>query len=299
MLVVAAITNWNGAEVLEDCVRSLLEQELPNEVDIRVLVVDNGSVDGSDRRAAAMDERVALIRNDKNEGVPFAFNQCLDYAVAVDSDYLLITNNDTIVESHGIANALREIEKLGDKVVIGPTLLEMRSKDLVQSAGSRLLRCPTRVAHVNSGRSVGELGPDTMECDYTGIFVIRTKEIGPTRFKEQYFAYWEDVDYCHRLRNEGYRIAISPGFLIWHYGSFTAGKISGFGEYYGTRNRILFTVGELEPRDIVSTMEYVLIDHGLDILRRAIAGKDDRTKITIFVRAVIDGTLGRAGKRYR
>lgn len=298
MRVVAAIVNWNGAEVIAGCVRSLLDQELPGGMEIRVLVVDNGSIDDSDRLAAAMSDRVVLLHNAKNEGVPFAFNQCLEYALEVDSDYLLITNNDTVVDPHGLANAIMEIERMGDRVVIGPTLLDMGRKDVIQSAGSLLLRGPTRGKHLNPGRSLGDLGPDVMACDYTGIFVLRTKEIGQIRFNEHFFAYWEDVDYCYRLRQAGYRIAISPRFLIWHYGSFTAGKISGFGEYYSTRNKILFTVEEMGTKDVLSTLGYLLLDQGLDTLKRSLSTRKERNRFAIFVRAFIDGTLGRAGKRF-
>jgi GT2 family glycosyltransferase len=114
--VTVCIVNWNGREVLRDCLRSLAR---PQGVRLEVVVVDNGSSDGSADMVAAEFPRVRLIRNGDNRGFSRANNQA---AARARGRYLFFLNNDTVVPRMTLRRLLEYVRAHPDVGMVGPRL---------------------------------------------------------------------------------------------------------------------------------------------------------------------------------
>jgi GT2 family glycosyltransferase len=293
MKIAVCILNYNGAEVIGDCIRSIIIQELPKNVLMTIVVIDNGSKDDSIHIINSIRNDIVIISNSENKGVPYGFNQCLDYAMINGFDYVFVTNNDVIIDKIGIAKGLDALERLGPKIIITPIILEITSPNTVQNFGMVLKRYPSRGEGIDYGKNINEIGLDIIQCDYSGIFLMRTVEINNERFREGLFAYWEDVDWCLRMKKMGYRVFAVKSFKLWHHGSYTIGRISGFYAYYATRNRIWFSKNEHGAINFVYTWMYILTFAILSIGVQMVKTNGNRKITKSYFKGIIDGTVAK------
>ena len=109
-LVQVQITNWNGIEYLDACLRSVLQTSYPN---VRVLFLDNGSTDGSVdfvRSTFGNESRLEVLGFDSNRGWPGANNTGFERAKESGADYVLTLNNDTVLAGEAIDTLVERAE---------------------------------------------------------------------------------------------------------------------------------------------------------------------------------------------
>jgi GT2 family glycosyltransferase len=214
------VPSWNGLEVLRECLRALAAQTVPCEI----VVVDNGSVDGTAEAVTAEFPGVVLMRADENLGFGRAVN--LGAARAA-GDVLLVVNNDAVCAPDF---AERLLEAFADPAVgmASAVLTQRPHPDRVDSAGVELdvtvgswdLGWNAPVASLGDREPVGPCG------GAAGYRATAWQDAGG--FDPALFAYWEDVDLALRLRRAGWRSAFVPTALALHRHGATLGAATPF-----------------------------------------------------------------------
>jgi len=221
------IVNWNRKELLKDCLRSLAGQVYR---DFEIIVVDNGSTDGS--------EKLATIRNEKNLGFSRAVNQGIRKAKG---QYIALLNNDAIVNKGWLIPLLLTAH-FDPHCMYASTVL--RPDGSIESAGCYLYPDGNGMCRRN------EHDPDPVFP--SGCAALYEKkmfdEIG--LFDEEMFAYNEDTDIGIRAQKAGWKCIYDPRAIVIHQGSSSTSKYSLKKLYWVERNRLRimrkhFTFGEI------------------------------------------------------
>jgi O-antigen biosynthesis protein len=211
-VVSVIIILYNRAELTLTCLRSLLaDQRIPFEV----ILVDNASTDRT-REMLSRIEGVRTILNKSNKGFGCAVNQA---AAIARGRYLLLLNNDTQVLGNSLEVASQYLDAHDDVGAVGGRIVLLDGT--LQEAGSVVYRDGSTAG---LGRGADPYAPAYMfrrDVDYcSGAFLMT-----PTRLfldkggfdKKYYPAYYEDVDYCVRLWQDGKRVVYDPGVTLLHY----------------------------------------------------------------------------------
>ena len=230
--------NYNGIAVTGAMIDSLRRHVT---TPLEIIVVDNGS---ERDEAAMLRERypdITVLRSDENRG--FAGGNNLGIRAAT-GDYLLLLNNDTEVTDdtlHYLCETLDTDPAIG---AVCPKIRFWEPPQAIQFAGYEPL---TRITLRNALIGFGE--PDDGSYDtphdtpyaHGAAMMVRraaVEKAGP--MPEEYFLYYEELDWSVRIREAGYRIAYDPRATVFHKESATTGRQSPLRSYYLTRNRLLF-----------------------------------------------------------
>lgn len=257
--VVASVLNWNNYEDTVDCIESLQDLSYDG---LGIVLVDNGSSDGSGERLAEAFPEVTALLNDENLGFSGGHNTTINYALERDADYVWMLNNDIVVPN-GVLKSLVEAAEEHDEV--GMVIPQVMVGDAIWFKFGRVSH---RSGHSSAGpiarflndlsrRRSGEADSRFLENDYVPfcatLFDMELfREVGT--LPEEYFLYNEDVDYCWRVTEAGYRILTDMELTVQHDASSSSGgALNPLINYYISRNRWL-----LARRMGVSPLWFVL-----------------------------------------
>lgn len=241
MKLVSLITlNLNQDAVTEALLNSLIEKNTyPN---IEVIVVDNASTINPVPRWEKQYPDMKFIRSEKNLGFTGGNNLGITYAKG---DYLFVINNDTEVTASLIEQLVSTLEKHPEIGVISPKINYFDKPDVLQYTGYTDMNYYTA-----RNQCLGQYEKDTGQYDYltgkTGyahgaaMLVKREAMEKAGVLSDNFFIYYEELDWCERIKKAGYEVWIDMQALLYHKESMTVGKQSAFKEYYMNRNRILF-----------------------------------------------------------
>lgn len=232
------ILNWNGKEDTIECLESLKHITYPN---YEILLVDNGSTDGSMECFRERYPEIEIIENGENLGFAEGNNVAIRRVVEKGTNYVLLLNNDTIVDSDFLTELVKVLENDTHIGIVGPTVYNYPRTDRIQSAGGKICWNKGKTLHLTNKDDIRL--DKTRDVDYIMGCSLLTKcelfkKIG--YLNKNYFAYWEETDWCVRAKKAGYRIVHVPASKIWHKGGSTSRKTSGFYEYQMTRNMFWF-----------------------------------------------------------
>lgn len=212
------IVNYNTRELILDCLRSIEEFLLKE--GIEVIVVDNGSSDGSLEAIRANFEWAKVIANRENEGFGKANNRGAKQA---SGDFLLFLNSDTLLTDERLAEIV-DFMRVNTKVgVAEPRLMlaDRKTEQLgVYGLEPSLFRLVTRQSKPKL-RWQGERDKKYALVDWvTGAAMFIRKEVFREigGFDSRFFMYFEDVDLCRQVREKGYKVAFCPISTIVHFG---------------------------------------------------------------------------------
>lgn len=265
--VAVIVVNWNGERFIRGCLRSLQAQD---EIDREIVVVDNGSTDGSAAVIADEFPGVRLILNSGNLGFATANNQALR---ATDSPYVALLNNDAEAEPGWLRSLLAAMES-GPRIgSCASLMLFAHNPAIVNSAGIALDRAGIAWDRLG-GRPASEASePEEIFGACAGAALYRREmldEVGA--FDDDFFAYLEDVDLAWRARLRGWRCLYVPTARVRHYHSGTAGEGSPFKNFLLGRNKIWTLIKNYPaPQLLYYLPAIVLLDLGsiqYSLLRR-------------------------------
>lgn len=238
------VPNWNGKDSLAACLDSLLSQSL----EARVIVVDNGSGDGSLELLDTYPD-VEVIRHDKNLGFTGGVNAGFRRAVELELDYVAAFNNDAVADKEWLERLVAVLDKQ-EAVGIATSKILTQDGKRIDSTGDYLT-----VWGLPYPRGRGESDLDKYDSE-TGIFsasggaslyrVKMLREIG--LFDDAFFAYYEDVDLSFRAQLAGWKVRYVPGAVAYHQIGATSGKLKGFATYQTMKNQPLVLYKNLPGR---------------------------------------------------
>lgn len=230
MTVRLIILNWNGRRWLERCLAAVAAQTYqPTEV----VVVDNGSTDGSVEYVRASWPKVIVVSLETNAGFAAGNNHGARGAA---TDALVFLNNDTEAEA-GWLESLVVAAQVPGRDVVTSRIVFLDRPDVVDSAGDGYLRCgggfkrghgQPAAAFTMSGEVFGACG---------AAFLMRRslfERLGG--FDESFFMVYEDVDLSYRARLAGARVWYAADAVVRHAGSASLGRASASAVFYGQRN---------------------------------------------------------------
>ncbi len=254
--VAIVILTWNQREVTLECLGSLEQMDYPDER-LEIIVVDNGSSDGTSEAIGDRFPAVTVIRNEENLGFAGGNNVGIRSALVSDASCIMLLNNDTVVDRPMLRTLVAVLESNADAGIVGPKMLYFDEPNIVWCAGNAI--------RWRTGDSV-RLGAETrdttrqvqpQEVDFItacGICLRREviEEIG--LLDPRFFIYYEETDWCMRARDAGWHIMYAPEARLWHKVSAAMGTASPATDYYMNRNVLLFLTKNLHGLAKVRSM---------------------------------------------
>jgi GT2 family glycosyltransferase len=236
------ILNWNSYQVTLDCLLSLRKMDYRN---FEVVLVDNGSVDGSPEKLLASAPEIRLIKNVTNLGFAGGCNVGMRDALRRGTDYLLLLNNDTIVAPDFLGQLVHVTESDEKIGAASPKILFFDRPDRLNYAGGehRRWRLFPRVFGL---RQLDDGRYDTIrEVSFlTGCaFLIKAEVVRKIGVLEEiYFHFYEDIEWSLRVLKAGYKTFYVPAAKIWHKEHYVTERNQGNGfiEFNLARANIIF-----------------------------------------------------------
>lgn len=238
------VLTCNGRELLRPCLQSLGEQTC---ADFETVVVDNGSSDGSLEMVAREFPAVRAIALPENRGFSMANNVALRDAMARGFEYILLLNNDTVVDPACVSELQSAIEADERIAAVCPKIYFVGQPDLFWYAGADFSLWTAHLIQRGWRRKdTGQFDNDSDVTVVTGCAVLlRTSVLRDVGFlDETLWAYLEDVEWSIRFRQHGYCLRLAPKARVWHHDGATWVRVLGGGsqakrQFYSTRNMIL------------------------------------------------------------
>ncbi|MDT3435565.1 glycosyltransferase family 2 protein [Haloarcula sp. 1CSR25-25] len=233
--VVAVVLNWNNYEDSSRCLESLIDQDYSN---LDIILVDNASTDGSGEQLNGDFFDITVIYTKENLGFAGGMNYGIRAAMEESPDYVWILNNDSILPKKTLEGLVPILEYDSDIGILSPRIQTENEELWFLQGAINWRKCDVdhQVPDNNSAESQlisNEYIPMCAALIRSEVF----EQIG--LLPEDYFMYYEDVDFCIKTRRKGYRLATSTTTTITHIGSASSGSdLSALPTYYNFRNRI-------------------------------------------------------------
>ena len=238
--LVSIITlNWNTPQVTADFLRSVKDNQTYK--NIEVIVVDNGSLENPTHLFESTFPGVKIILTGENLG--FAGGNNVGIAQAT-GDYLFIVNNDTEFTPGLIEELVKVFKNNPDAGMVSPKFHYFFHKGTIEYAGYNPVNVFTGRNGMIGCREKDKGQYNEMKVTHYahggGMMVSRDviEKVGP--LPENFFLYYEELDWSEQIKRKGFKIYYQPKGLIYHKESMSTGKSSTLKTYYLTRNRILF-----------------------------------------------------------
>lgn len=227
------IPNYNGKHFLEACLTAVFRQTIK---DLEVIVVDNGSTDGSLEYLAAFPQ-VRILSLDRNYGFCRAVNEGIK---AADSDYVILLNNDTEAEEN-FAEALLKAIKSDERLFsCSSKMICFHDRERMDDAGDYYCALGWAFGRGKGGEISRYDRSARIFASCAGAAIYRKKvleELG--YFDEKHFAYLEDIDIGYRARIHGYENRYTPEAVVYHVGSgFSGSAHNAFKVKLSSRNSV-------------------------------------------------------------
>ncbi len=272
--ITAVTVNYNTKKQTIEFLNSIKKINTPN-IELKKIVVDNGSVDifPSSQKGDAI-----LLRSEDNLGFTGGYNLGIKKALEDCADYVLVINNDTAVDRNFLVNLLKGFDKEKDTGLVVPKIYfaeghEFHKSRYKKSDSGKVLWYAgghvdwDNIKAIHRGLDEVDRGQfDRMQkiTFATGCAVLVKKEVFEKIgfFDDDYFLYYEDLDFSFRAKRAGFEIVYAPGAIVYHFNaSSTGGSGSGLHDYFLTRNQMLLGIKYAPLRS-----KLALVRQGLKLL---------------------------------
>ncbi|MBC8262927.1 MAG: glycosyltransferase family 2 protein [Anaerolineales bacterium] len=242
-MIYLIVLTWNQRGLTLECLESLAALNYPTN-QLQIVVVDNGSTDETTRAVRDNYPAVIVLENSENLGYAGGNNVGIRYALAQGADYICILNNDVTVAPDFLPPLLAAFQRHADLGIVTPLVAEMTNPQLVWALGAVVDWQTGTVRRLHAGESVSALRASTpFEVDIaSGAAMLAKREVFEHvgLLDEAFYLYFEETDWCLRVRQAGYRILAVPSLVVWHKVSATLGHTSPVIDYYMLRNHLRF-----------------------------------------------------------
>lgn len=222
--VAIILLNWNGFEFTKACIESLLQVKYR---DFKIILVDNGSVDGSLHKLSGLFPDVLFLESKENLGFTGGNNLGMNYALEKGFDYILLLNNDTVVDKGFLSPLVERLKNSPNCAAVQPLIYFLHDRGKLWNAGGRYLKWLAKSETLyNRFDSVQPYSTDWITGCAIMVKSSLIQQIG--LLDNTYFAYFEDVDWSLRMRKSGYELEVVPSSKIYHEaGASSKSKTTG------------------------------------------------------------------------
>ena len=241
MKIAVVILNWNGKHMLERFLPSVTAHTTGN---AEVIIADNGSTDDSIAFLKEHYPTLRIIAMDKNYGFAEGYNRALEQ---IEADYYVLLNDDVEVTPNWIDPVIAQMEKNPTTAICQPKLLMYDQRDTFEYAGGAGGFIDKYGYPFCRGRIFTTVEKDHHQYDDpceifwasgAAMFVRANvwKQLGG--LDGEFFAHMEEIDFCWRAKNAGYRVECCPQSVIYHVGGGTLPKSNPHKTYLNFRNNM-------------------------------------------------------------
>ncbi|GED82512.1 MULTISPECIES: glycosyltransferase family 2 protein [Latilactobacillus] len=242
MKIAILILNYNNYEDTKECIERLTKLSIDNS---RIIVIDNHSSDDSlvKLRKLSNSKSFELLSAKRNKGFAAGNNMGIKYAIKKGMDYVVILNNDFILNEDIISPMTEYLNQNRNVGVVGPSIW---SQNVLINIGNKV-----NFRNVKYDNSISlDNASNIIDADYIvgACMVSRVEAIKKVGLlPEEYFLNFEETSWCLMFKRKGYRIECLTQFSGNHLGNGTIGKISGMQVYFLRRNIVLFVRRNADP----------------------------------------------------
>lgn len=225
--VTVVVLTWNGTEDTRACLETLCPQLGDQD---RLVVVDNGSDGDVERQLRTVDTRFHFVQNGRNLGFAGGNNAGLTHALAAGTPWILVLNNDTLLDADTLERLVAEADALHrarpEVAVVQPLLVRADAPSTIDTCGQQLARCPG-ARDLGAGEPVAALplGPSPIfgACG-AATLVRREALLAVGLYDADLFVLFEDTDLALRLRAGGYAAVLLPHVRVRHKRGVSRGR---------------------------------------------------------------------------
>jgi len=252
------IPNWNGKRFLKMCLSSLDKLTYPN---YEIVVVDNGSKDGSREYVKRYFPFVRLIENKENLGYAGGANLGIKNSFG---DYVLILNNDVEVEPNFLTILVERLESSSKIACVQPKICTYDNREILDAVGS-FLTSSGFLYHFGRLKKASLSQYNQVREIYSakGAAMLLRRDVLDRigLFDDDFFAYFEETDLCHRVWLAGYRVVYEPKAVIYHVVAGTSLKffVGAPMLYFSLRNRICSFLKNYETFNLIKLLLITLL----------------------------------------
>ena len=257
MTTAVVILNWNGKKMLE---RFLPSVTAHTQGDAEVIIADNGSTDDSLDFVRAQYPGLRIIELDKNYGFAGGYNRALQQ---VQADYYVLLNDDVKVTPGWIEPVVAQMQQHPDTAICQPKLLMYDQRDTFEYAGGAGGFLDKYGYPFCRGRMFTSLEQDNGQYNTPGeifwasgaaMFVRADVWHQLGGLDDDFFAHMEEIDFCWRAKNAGYRVEYCPQSTVFHVGGGTLPKSNPRKTYLNFRNNMALLYKNLPKRRLAWVM---------------------------------------------
>lgn len=259
--VAVILVNYNTIEHTMECIESIFKSKF--EGSLEVIVVDNASNDQckSIIQHSYLEDKVFVIENSKNYGFAKANNIGIKQAIVNKCTHILVLNNDTVIDENAIQRLYEGYKNHCNIGLATGKILNYYNRNVIWYAGGKLsaIKGDAKVFGFNKKDSI-EYSREII-CDFaSGCCMFGDIELFKNiNFPEQYFLYYEDVDFCQMLLKNNRKIIFCPEAIIYHKESVSTKKKSYSYSYYFTRNRFMYIASNYHGHNKLLPMIYTMV----------------------------------------
>jgi GT2 family glycosyltransferase len=284
--VCVVILHHKGLEILRKCFESLFKTKYQN---FQVMLVDNGSNDGSsDYVARSYGRKISLIRSDVNLGFAAGNNLALRQ---VRTDYVVLLNDDTIVDQNWLVELVNEAEKDSHTGACQPKLRSLRDPKFFEYNGACGGMLDVYGVPLTRGRIFDLAEEDVGQYDKSAevfwasgaALFLRTnviREVG--LLDETFYAHMEEIDLCWRIRLGGYKVMSVPNSVVYHLGS---GTMLPEKFYLKNRNNLITIIKNYSRWNLLRFLPLRIVQDSFSFIYYLI--KKERTRSMPILRAYV------------
>ncbi len=248
--------NYNSEKETHDCIASL-KKLVVKDVGLQIVIVDNASkIPFTLTSLEKKDSSSHVLRSETNLGFTGGNNLGISFALSHNADYILLINNDTIVEKQMLEFLISSIEKENVGLAV-PKIYFAKGHEFhldrykKEELGKVIWFAGGDIDWKNGvsfHRGVDEVDKGQYDKEEpigfaTGCCMLFKKEVFERigMFDNTYFLYFEDADICERVKRAGYKIMYQPKAIMWHITAASSGGSGSFlHDYFLTRNKMVF-----------------------------------------------------------
>jgi GT2 family glycosyltransferase len=271
------IPNWNGENLLKVCLSSLRRQTYR---DFELIVVDNGSFDGSVELIESHFREVKLISLPVNKG----FSQAVNIGIkAAAGKYIALLNNDTEAEPDWLRELTGALARNPEVGFCASKMMNYFQRNIIDSAGDSLQLYGSNNKNGEVDSNLNEK-PGLIFSACAGAAIYRREMLLDTGlFDEDFFAYYEDVDLGFRAQLLGYKCLFVPTAVVYHIHQATSDRMPAKRFVFIQRNIVFVHLKNMPARILLKMLPAFFVNHIFVSITYFLKTKDIKPVLSVYL----------------